>query len=217
MAFRFFGGSRRIACLLLLVMIAGCTSTVSTNISTFKRMPLVSAEKRSVFIAPGGTVDGSTLEFQFYRDKLALKLAQEGYRTPSAGPYDYRIELSYDVKRQKVRQPRNRLISTGFHTWGFRYGGSVYTQLPEPAYEFKRTITLDMIRNAVVGGQAKAYSKKSSEKGDKVLEVVATSVGGCEYLNIVFDEMLDAIFKNLDRPSGSLVNVRVSGDNHCRQ
>ncbi len=48
-----------------------------------------------------------------------------------------------------------------------------------------------------------------------MLQVKASSVGHCKHMNVVFDEMLTAIFQNLERANGSVEKVKVKGDARC--
>lgn len=199
---------------ILILFVTGCSSSVRTKISTFHDTS-VAVGAGTIRVEPLNENLKGSLEFGYYKERLEQKLTQAGYSVQS-GKTQYVARLDYDVTRREAEQsPSSQVVvSTGI---GFprRYSrtGLYFSDSFEKRFEFERLLVL------IIADAAKLAAAKDNtgdvEQTINVLEVKARSVGNCESLPIVYEEMLEAIFKDLKRPNGSMQTVKVKGDSRC--
>lgn len=191
----------RLSIVIASVFLVACQSVVRTNIETFRD------EKRdfsagSIRIVSEDEVENPSLEFRYYRDKLEAKLAQTGYQPTESKDAEFIAKLGYRVSRQEKDRPNSRVV-VGGHIGGFYPRSSILiSDNIGSEFEYIREISLTI-------------DQSQDSKTSRVVQVKATSMGRCEHLTVVYDEMLDAIFSQLIRPNGSVVNVSVKGDLKC--
>ncbi len=191
----------RVIIVVLSLTLAACQPVVRTNIETFND------ENRnfsagSIRVVGEDEPENPSLEFRYYKDKLEAKLADAGYQPTDAGDTSYLARLGYSVSRQEKNRPSSRVVIGG-HIGGFYPRSSILiSDRIGNDFEYIREISLTL--DEVVEGE-----------DVRVVQVKATSVGQCEHLTVVYDEMLEAIFTQLMRPNGSIVNVSVKGDVKC--
>lgn len=187
----------------LFIMLAACQSVVRTDIETYRKSaPLPSG---SIYVTTVPAEESKSLEFSFYRDKLAAKLVEAGF-TPQPTADDSTelvATLSYGVLRQEKDEPNSRVIIGGHFGYYPYYprASILVSDLDHQEFEFVRDVTLTITRN--------------DDASEQLFQVKASSIGQCKHLNVVFDEMLEAIFQNLARENGSVEKVRVKGDARC--
>ncbi len=193
-----------VSTLLCCLAVIGCQSIVRSDVSTFRSEETALGEG-SIYVKPGNKEATESLEFRFYRDKLAKRLQRAGYTLAEKGAAQYEATLNYGVIRQEKDKPDTRVVVGGF--WGYypHYprGSMLITDASGAEFEFVREVNLRIDR--IVSGDAR----------EPVLEVKAASIGHCEHLTVVYDEMLEAIFSDLKRPNGSVVKVAVEGEARC--
>lgn len=184
------------------LVLTACQPVVRTQIQTFHSESETLAAG-NVFIAPAGGEDMDTLEFQYYRNILATKLAQIGLQSSSKAEATYLATLGFAVSRQEKDKPSSRVFVSGF--WGrYPHSGVVLSDDLGPDFEYVREISLTIDKKA----------PPAAEKS-QLLQVRASSEGACQHVSVVFDEMLDAIFQDLWRANGSVVSVKVKGEASC--
>lgn len=194
-------------CLLPLCLSLGaCQSIVRTDIETFRANETALKAGR-VLIVPmeKWQSSGDSLEFKFYRDKLAAKLQSLGLTPVNTGDAEYLAKLGYRVSRQEKDDPHSRVLIGGHVGYGRFYPSTslVLTDLNRERYEYVREVGLAL------------ETFENNADASKLVQVKATSIGGCQHLTVVYDEMLDAIFKDLWRENGSVVNVKTKGSARC--
>ncbi|MBU2984416.1 hypothetical protein KO528_03570 [Saccharophagus degradans] len=198
----------------LIVLLAGCASSVRTKISTFHDSS-VAVGAGTIRVEPLNDSLKGSLEFGYYKERLEEKLKQAGYSVQT-GNTQYVARLDYNVSRREAEQsPSSQIVvatGVGFHR---RYSrtGLYFSDNFEKRFEFERLLVL-VIADAGKLAAAKA-NPDAVDETINVLEITARSVGNCESLPIVYEEMLEAIFKDLKRPNGSMQTVKVKGDSRC--
>lgn len=194
----------KFSALLLLLLLQACASNVRTTITSFAvdEAPLPVG---SIRVLPGGTPDAKAdLEFQFYAKELQQKFKNSGFTVAEKDEAaDYDVQLSYAVQRQEREKRGSRsFVHTGFGFYGSRFGSTVVVDPRDAEFEYVRLVEIHIVKR---GGTVE----------DALRAVKAVSAGSCEYLISVFPSMLDAIFKNLHRSSGSVVTVASPSGKPC--
>ncbi len=206
-------GQPAITFLLLLVgFISGCASTLETRVSTFRDESAVIGQG-TIKVVPDKSELTDSLEFGLYRQKLEQKLAALGY-TPVEDNPRYIAQLGYWVEEREVPDDGPRTsIGTSIGTvfggrvgvgTGITLGGGRGTET-----EYYRVITIAIEDNRSFPRDGKA------RQANRLVEIRASSAGSCGNLPVVFDQMLDAVFTDFMRPSGSTVTVEVPADSDC--
>lgn len=192
--------------LILCVLLAGCASSVRTRLNTFMA-PDAEFGRGTIAIQAAGEGSGDSLEFGFYRERLAEHLQNQGYTLAGAEEAEYIARLGYDVERvdSEVRSP-NVMFTTGFGSYYRRGGvGFVFGDAPRYEEEYLRRLKLIITRTPdEIGGEPR-----------RVYEATALSEGTCPIMSVVFDEMLAAVFQNFPGENGAVKTVTVRGEARC--
>jgi len=201
---------KRLAALFFVCALVSCASKVRTNITTFTN------ENTSFSV---GTIqitnlvprnNQNSLQFEFYKRKLAAKLEGIGYKVVDSDNADFIAFLDYGVVRRE-RESDNTHLSVGLGYGRYsRFGRVVFTEPFTREFEYLRRVHLAIEDNV---GQGERPSESTK---DKLVELDAVSLGRCAQLLEVFDPMLEAIFKNLYRANGSTEKVVVPGGGACK-
>lgn len=148
-------------------------------------------------------VDSSSLEFIYYKDKLAERLQSAGYALSDVDGSEYLATLAYGVIRQEKDEPSTRVVIGGHfgHYLHYPHSPIFLSDVDNPKFEYVRELSINI--------------ERLGESPIKIMKIKATSVGRCEHLTVVYDEMLDAIFSNLYRANGSVEKVAVKGEARC--
>ena len=194
---------RRLSILVVMsLLLAACQPAVRTDIATFRDEGL-SLTPGSIVVVPDSDETAQSLEFRYFKDKLAARFQAAGLSPEESDSTDYVARLGYSVSRQEKDQPNSR-VYIGGHIGYHRYPhhGSVLLSDVGDEFEYVRELTI-------------AVERRASEAPLQIVQVKAASVGQCEHLTVVYDEMLDAIFSNLLRADGSVEKVTIKGDTRC--
>lgn len=207
-------GQILILLLLLVGLVAGCASTLETRVSTFRDEAAVIGEG-TIKVVPEESQLTDSLEFGHYRKNLEEKLAALGYTPVGDENAQYIANLGYWVEEREVpdKGPRTSIgtsIGTVFGGrvgvgTGITLGGGNGTEI-----EYYRVITITIRENKPFPRDGKATGQ-----ANHLVEIRASSAGDCADLPLVFDQMLDAVFSNFSRPSGSTETVEVPADSDC--
>lgn len=194
-------------------LVTGCASTLETRVSTFRDEAAVLGQG-TIKVVPDRSELTDPLEFSYYRKKLEQKLTSIGY-TPVEDNAQYLAALGYWIEEREVpdKGPRTSIgtsIGTVFGGrvgvgTGITFGGGSGTET-----EYYRVVTIIIEEN---GPQPR--DGKARQQASHLIEIRATSAGPCGKLPVVFDQMLDAIFTDFTRPSGSTEIVEVPADSDC--
>ncbi|MFL0799991.1 MAG: hypothetical protein K6L80_06065 [Agarilytica sp.] len=197
-----FTASRYFLLALSLISLSACQSIVRTDISTFRSSD-TALPVGTILITGKDASESKSLEFRYYRNKLAERLAALGYTPVDSADAKFKAVLSYGVLRQEKDEPQSRVIIGGtFGYYPFYPRGSILvSDLNDTEFEFVRDVSLSI--------------ESLGDEKSKVIEIKASSIGRCEHLTVVYDEILDAIFSDVLRPNGSVQKVRVEGTARC--
>jgi len=197
-------------------LLSACAGSVWTTVSTYRAsdflppdaqltiLPLKN-EKAEAQSESGDKEESSfdELEFKYFADILAKRFGQMGYRIAEGEASELEVYLIYDVERQK-RNDNRPLTVYGRFGYFYRYGSVVFVDdVDRDQYEFVRKIKL------------KVVSVNAEDESEPLLSLTAVSKGQCEHLASVYDEMLDAIFSNLNRPNGSVIRLQSKSVGPC--
>ena len=191
-----------------LLILAGCESTVVSQIETFRNDD-IALKGDSIAVRSKNQAIENSLEFRFYKEKLESKLKNYGFNVIQAEePSDFVALLGYSVNEVESEE-RNRgsvYLSSAYGRYGYyRAGGGVLISEADLQRVYDRRVSLEINKS----------SELDSYK-DKAIQISVSSKGHCEHLSVVFDEILDAVFANLERDNGSVAQVKVPGETKCR-
>ncbi|VUD56816.1 hypothetical protein TDB9533_02413 [Thalassocella blandensis] len=190
----------------LILLLGACQSSVRTDIQTYRNETAGIPAAGTVYIKPASGEEHVSLEFEFYKKKLAGRLKALGLEQTENKQADYLATLGYAVSRQEKDEPSKRVFISGYYGYAPYPGrGMVTADTYGSDFEYLREVSLTLDKNT----QQKAEAK------DKIVQVIATSEGECQHLSVVYDEILDAIFSNLWRANGSLMRMTVKGEAKC--
>ena len=203
-ASHFRRAARYTALLLLSAALIACQSNVKTSVETF-RDENRSFEVGRIKVVPGSDALKGSLEFDYFRSKLAERLAGVGFSPVEDDSAEFIAKLDYSVERQEVTDGSRTFVTTslGYHR---RFGGIIIADDYGNDFEYKRAINIEIAKVAPSSAAVQA----------KVIAIKANSVGSCEHLTVVYDEMLEAVFADFNRGNGSLEHIKVKGDTKCR-
>lgn len=203
--------------LISLFVLAGCQSAVRTSIITYAN-PALATTPGSIKVVPAAGLQDN-LEFKHFKKGMEARLAKQGYQPTDADNAEFRAELNYAVSRQEKNNPRSRVMLGGhLGYYSHHPGGAVLiTDDGGREYEYVREVSFAISKSAATkkAETQSSENKTPVEPANEIVRVNASSTGSCQYLTVVYDEMLDAIFSNLMRPDGSVVNLRVKGETRC--
>ena len=179
-------------------LMAGCAQNLRTKVTVFSHSAPLSG---SVQVVAGAGVEPNSLEFAHYQAQLGAMLKKTGFTLAQAEP-DFLAVMSYSV--EEVTQQGEEWESTvwvrpGVNHLGF--GRAVVLEGPQRKRQFQREVTFYLQR---AGSEQRLY------------EARALSVGACDVLAVVFDEMAMALLEGYPRANGSIQTVAVAGDLRCR-
>lgn len=201
---KFRPGSLRTGFLVVALALAGCSSVVSTQVSTFRSPNALAAtgERGSVAVQAMHAELNRSLEFAWYRTQVETALAGLGYQVGvPAEAADYVARLDYGVEPAKADRS-GPIVTTGMGWGRSRYFGTNLVVVDNNRrQEFIRHVQLVIERN--------------SPEGERVYEVSGASQGRCGVMSVVFDEMLAAMLQGFPGENASVKTLRVKGDAHC--
>ena len=203
-----------------MIFIAGCQPFVRTHITTYHDSSATPLKGDIVIRAPKNFA-GSTLEFSFYKKKLAQHFKTMGLNPVDSEDAPFVAVLNYGVTRQEKESSNTKFLMGGSYGFSRRSGTTIVIANDDSGeFENVRQISLTILRNQknelaqFQSAEAQSSETQSSEP-QEVLNISAISTGSCGHLSVVVDEMLDAIFQQLYRPDGSIKKVKVKGSSRC--
>ena len=198
---RFGRGSLQFGFIVAILMLAGCASVVSTQVSTFRSAGEMGS-RGSIAVQAMHEELNRSLEFAWYRTQVETALAELGYQVGApADTADYIALLDYGV--EPVEADRSGPFVTTGLGWGrSRYFGTNLVIVDDDRrQEFIRRVQLVIERNG--------------PEGERVYEVSGASQGRCGVMSVVFDEMLTAMLQGFPVDNASVKTIQVKGDARC--
>ncbi|MFT5083231.1 MAG: hypothetical protein ACI9Y1_001271 [Lentisphaeria bacterium] len=197
----------------VVLMLASCQSNVRTDIATFRNTSIPFA-KGDIRVVPVDIKGTENLEFRYYKIRVEDKLRALGFTPTESATSEYIAQLAYGVSRQEADKLGSRVFVSGnigrFSRYS-HYGSVIFADDLGKEFEFVREIDLIVAKRS----KDTRVADEKADKGEQLIQVRALSEGKCEYLTVVFDEMLEAIFSDFLRPNGSVEKVSVKGDIRC--
>jgi len=180
--------------------ISACSSVVRTDVQTF-RDENASFSTGTIRVATESDEAPETLEFRYYKDKLEQRLSSLGYTPTEDENAQFIAKLGYSVSRQEKDKPHSRVLIGGQFGYGYGYpysrGSVLLSDGGGAEFEYVRELSLAI------------NQPEAAKKDSNVIQIKAVSVGNCEHLTVVYDEMLDAIFANFMRSDGSIERIAI--------
>jgi hypothetical protein len=105
------------------LLLAGCATTIRSDVTTFHQWPAQIADKSYVFEAPPA-ID-NTLEYQSYQNLVRGQLAQLGFREANLGAAALRVSMRFtttDVPVQVIEQQPPMFSRYPYYGFGPRFG-----------------------------------------------------------------------------------------------
>lgn len=189
--------------LMSFLLLAACQPVVRTDVATF-RADTVPLKTGTIRVVPGKDVE-ENLEFRHYKQRVETRLAALGYVPVTDDSAEFIARLGYSVVREEIDRPHSGRVTLGAGFYRYPRSSIYFANGGGAEYEYLREVSLAIDAAA------------TEETADQVIQVRATSRGQCEFLTVVFDEMLDAVFANMQRGDGTVEQVAVKGDARCRQ
>lgn len=212
---------------IFIILLTACQGRVKSQVTSYRDADF-SFPLGSVEVLPSESLreklGDNDREFDYFRRQLQARFEKAGYQTfemqedsSDTSLPKYKVFLNYHVERREVDKSNPHIYAHGVYGRAYTRGGVV---IADPyltkKFEYKRELSL----RVEPGSTRKANdSKTGREKKQPHLRSLAmyraTSVGQCEHLNVVFDEMLEAIFSSFQQKDGSIRNVYISGEASC--
>ena len=201
------------ALLIAAMVLIGCANREQVEIRTF-RDPGVELGKGTVMVVAADDKLQDTLEFDQFRQPLQGHLQQLGYTSTDSPDAAYLAVLSYKAEQIESQGsgPRTYIgTSIGGGSSSVGVGGAISFGGSKKKLEFLRVVKITLKHNSEFSSPV----DKNGPAGKHILEITATSRGACADIALVYKQMLDAIFADVQRASGSVETVKIPADSGC--
>ncbi|MFT7558736.1 MAG: hypothetical protein ACI93R_000635 [Flavobacteriales bacterium] len=193
--------SKRLYLIAVCILFAtACSTNIRTTVTSFGDSSGLQSGKH-IAIIPASESSPSGSEFQYYAAELAKHFEAKGLTAITEKSSDYVVKLSFQVDRQALDEQRSRTqVHTGIGLYSNSRSSIAVLDQRETLYEYVRKVEFGV------------YSRVDM---NEVAKFSAVSHGRCKYLPSVYNEMLAAIFKNMERSNGSVVQVSIAANKPC--
>jgi len=218
------GGRVIVSLLIPLLILSGCMSFVRTTTTNF-HAPGHEA-RGSIFVVAADANVNSSLEFQSYKTKIEVKLITTGYTiAQSVEEANFIAMVSYGIDNGKTSIVSTPIFGqTGGGTTyssgtvygagsSASYSGSSYT-MPSYGVVGSSTSSVTQYTRAVAIDIVEAQGLKDGIINKKY-EIRAKSTGSCSVIAEVFDEILEAMFKEFPGNNGGSKTIDIPGKFNC--
>lgn len=146
---------------------------------------------------------------------------QRGFQVHSggaAGVPTYIVAIDFRVSELMRDESGHRIYYQQQHAYpeilGQRY---IVTDVSDLREKYKREVEVQFYLNGskFTLDELLANTTEYKSASQPVWMSTAVSKGKCEHLIAVYDEMVEAIFRDFSRSNGSINNVSVRGDTNC--
>ena len=173
----------------LVLVLAACALTVSTNVEIFHDLPKDYVGQKIAIVAADPNKAG-TIEFRTYAAKLGTRLANAGFQVVSADPDeppDYVAALAYGVGAQQTGGAYTHgTITPNYVGGGWFSGVTTFTT------KYPRALVVSIVE----------VPRREGQEPRQAYMMTAVSSGECRALSAVIDPILDAAFKDFPGESG---------------
>lgn len=200
-----------------LVLSACADPAVRSNVTAFYTPDIRSIRGRTIAVRALPAQKDTSLEFLTYKPKIEAKLNFVGFNIvkPSDNP-DYVALVSYGIEGTEQQSSTSVTSPPYFGSLGigssYGYGGGPFfggnfgrTYNTRTWDEYIRFISLDIVKAETA----------NSENPARIYESKVKSVGRCPTLAGVFDQVLEAMFRDFPGANGKTVFVSVPWDGAC--
>ena len=185
----------------LLLLVAGCSSQVTSEVTRFHRAPAPHGE--TIAIVPMDAAKSGSLEFADYAGQVATRLAQLGYKVVTSGPADIFARMDYIVGPGETRISNWPDNYVHYHFYYGRKYPYYYGHFWDEPYVYAYTVFPRSLEIKLVGSDGKV-----------IFEGKVKSVGRQRNINEVMPYLIDAMFQNFPGESGvtKVVTIRKGPD-----
>lgn len=201
---------RLVVLMIAVLLIAGCTTpSMNANVTAFHTPELQTARGKTIIIRPDTPAKETSLEFLNYRPKVAAKLQHVGFTVvedPAAADYIARISYGVDGTETYSATTASPVFGLGYYGGPFYYGGSFSRRYDTRTWvEYNRFIALEIIDGKYA----------DTDAPPRIYEGRAQSTGSCPTIAGVFDEVLEALFRDFPGANGRTTFVTIPWDGSC--
>jgi Domain of unknown function (DUF4136) len=194
---------------ILLLLTAGCASTLRSDVTSFQRWPANAAGSSYSFKRMGN--QESSLEHKTYEDLARLELNQLGLKEASPGTKGrFEVSLEYGVNTRTVRTREPIVVDQSYWhpahyhpNWGWRPGYWA-TSPYGPAVVGYRNVSRDV--------STRRLRVDMAEGASKVFEASATSSGSNATLSVTMPYLIRSVFDGFPGTNGQSREVEFDVD-----
>lgn len=183
----------------LTVLLAGCASTVRSNVTAFHDLPASLPDKTYVFERTREQND--SLEYRSYENLVRAELSRLGFREAPAGTTPaLKVALSYDIRGRDVREVYPVVINPYPYWYGPAWRG-YYGPFYDPFWYGPPMVEHRVSQYELFTRRLHIAISRMSD-GKKLWETTVVSEGTNGSLAAVMPYMVEAAFKDFPGPSG---------------
>lgn len=201
---------------LLAVLLSGCQVIRTTTTSVYVPEHAV---RGSIYVAAASATVNTSVEYAPYHSRFEQILAANGYSiTRRASDAQFIALVAYGIDTGKTAPVSTPIFEQAVNDTSYVSGagnGSAdrYT-MPSYGSVGPSARTAEKYTRAIAMDIVDAASLKTGALR-KIYEIRATSTGGCSVMAEVFDEILEAMFRDFPGQSGVPRTVEVGGEFNC--
>lgn len=193
----------------LLSLVAGCASSVSSDVARFHQLP--SPRGETFVIVPMDRGKLGSLEFEQYAGLVSAKLTNVGYKAaPQGQKPELLVRLDYGVSAGQVRI--RSYPGMGYYGW-YGYGRGWYPYYYDPFYPygwgFEPEIRSEVYYNRVLRMDIERPAAEAGKPGTRLFEGRVESEGTDNRLPEVMPYLIKAMFTNFPGSSGITQHIDI--------
>ena len=183
---------------LIIIPLAGCNKTITSEVTRFHNLPSPSAESIEV-VSMDPNLQNS-LEFSQYAELVGQHLGRVGYTPPNNRSSQLIARIAYGIQSAEGiidSGPRSSVAigaSSGGHHSGVGVGISFPIVNNEPRQEYIRVLSMEIIRRS---DGAKLYEGQVASRGQ-------------EGLPLIMPYLVDALFQDFPGETGTSNKIKVT-------
>jgi hypothetical protein len=199
-----------LAMLAAAALLAGCATTIRSDVTAFHEWPARMEDKSYQFNAPPKAED--TLEYRNYQNLVRAELSRLGFveaRDPAAGKLKVAMQFSTTVHAVRVVQAvdpfwNGRNYWRGHHRspWGYRPGYSTFSPFYDPFYDpfmYRPPDLIETVRNAY---ERQLQVKIDSRDGKTLFDVTVRNTSTIFSTPTVMPALVASAFAGFPGQSG---------------
>ena len=189
----------RILFLAIIFTLTSCASTIQSRVTVFSITQSLSPG--SVAVKAGQPEAEQSLEFQHYSRITEAALQAWGLAPNGEGEPRYVASLSLGVDEVEPDEDpfKTALIVQPVSRWPYSTS-AVLVDGTNKRRQYRRVVGL-------------VLSERASAQ--RLYEATAVSIGSCDSMTVVFEQMLAAIIQSFPQDSGTVRTVSIKGDSRC--